>query len=168
MTPLLLPFILLLYAECSKDDVTRFVSRLLLYGHVFAYSLAMYSQNATEALVWQCSVSVVVLLMCARRSEGMFGVYLFYCLLSINIFIYLPLILNDFSVLTRFEWFYNNSNYVMREGTILAVGLSSKLTDKGEVRENKDKMLDLFTLLIYMAEYNDFFSYIIFATRNLF
>ncbi len=121
MSPFILPLVLLLYGEFSKDIDTRFVARILFYTQILAVYLPMYVPLANQGLLLGAMLSCGGLAYCIitcknYTSKTVFCISLVCCFLN-----YSSIYFKDFTFILSIPYYKDYSHMIIRECMLTGV-----------------------------------------------
>lgn len=146
MTPLLYPILLLIIGELSSDDLTKWVSRVLLYIYAVSLVILTYAPTSVETLPSAMIVSIIgysVILHKVDLVRVRVSVLTLMVLQTIN---YLSVIYNDYTLVTTVPYYFEHSHLVLRELSVIVVTTCN-------IKMGVDSKLKLGILLGYLMEY---------------
>ena len=121
MSPFILPLILFLYGEYSKDLDTRFVARILFYSQTLAVLLPMYMPSADQGLILGVMLSCGGLAYCIATCKTYVSKIVF-CLSLLCCFInYSSIYLKDFTFILSIPYYKDYSHMIIRECMVAGV-----------------------------------------------
>ncbi len=155
MSPLLLPIILGLYCFFSFNKDVRVVCKVLILFQLLSVLITMHAQNHTQAAIYTLSTSLIGFILCAILSKQRAATFTFSIITLCLILVYIPILHPSHHTLVlygKLHIFYENSNYILREGVILAVTLV-RCGFKGNFKGgNKDVKIDVGCVFMYIME----------------
>jgi len=154
MNPLLFPLVLILYAEGSYCEVTRKVSRVVLYCYLVSLLTTTYLDSLAAARLSLLLIHTVCYLSCTILCCKLSGKIVFFALMLGMWWIDMSIILNTLEYdirLFRYS-FLEYSNYFYRELTILAISLCAYISTKHNRYNTRENLLGLTTLLFFIIE----------------
>lgn len=131
MNPLIFPVILIIYSEMSTREVTRRISRVLLYSYLLALLSTMYVENYQVAVLLSLCIHTVGFLYSAVTAETKISKGLFtFVMVSIS-YVHTGILLQDYLMDITFygSSLLGYSNHLYKEVTIVAIGLTSAFTE---------------------------------------
>jgi hypothetical protein len=146
MAIILLPLLLLLYAEFSKDSGTRATARLLLYGYagsVMAYALMA---PTASAIIVSGSLLLIGYALVFVKVRVLKTLPLLIILFLLTLGNTLSLVFNNFDIIASIPFYAQYSNIILRESTMIVVFLCN--TKKGE-----DFEINCIAFILYISEY---------------
>lgn len=146
MSPLLLPFVLILYALKGKCPSTRLTSNILFYGYTLSVLVYTYFPETSQAVVlsWLSlltSYLTIFLKVTVWRVKSLLVILT--GLVTLNSF---SVLFNSFDLLLLSTFYVNYSNIILRELTVLCVALCN--IDKGV-----DRQIQITVFIAYLVEY---------------
>jgi hypothetical protein len=154
MNPLLLPLVLIIYAEASYCEVTRKISRVLLYTFVITSITTTYIEDLQLAYFSLLIIHTCCFIVCINLCQTLVGKCVFFILLlGVWLIILVLLLPESLNTLGNFgEVFFSNSNYFYRELCLVAIGSCSFIsTNKKRITERENSLL-LFTVVLWLIE----------------
>lgn len=146
MSPLLLPIVLLLFSEFSKNGKTRFVSRWFLYGYSFSVLIYVFYPTTTFTIICSGLILLISNFYIIHKIQ-IKRIYLPILLLSLLHILNLIILLIPLHSIHYYVPVYTSfSNIILRELTILTVTLCN-------YSWKKDLELNLILIILYFAEY---------------
>ena len=142
MNPLLYPLALILYAEGSYSKITKSCSRSLLYTYLLSLLITSYVYNTKTALILCILTHVITYTYCISICDSKLSRSLFCVMAFISTLIYGTVLAGHISLDVSFlgQSLLQNSNYLYREGNLLAISLCSLLlansSERVHIREN--------------------------------
>jgi hypothetical protein len=129
MNPLLYPLALILYAEGSYSKITKTCSRSLLYTYLLNLLITSYVLDTNTAVILCILTHLIAYSYCISLCDSVLSKSLFFLMLIITTFIYITIIKGDIVLDISFlgESLLQHSNYIYREGNLLAISLCSLL-----------------------------------------
>ncbi|QVW05519.1 anti-holin [Vibrio phage ICP1] len=148
MIPFLLPLILWLYGEFSKDMTTRYISRTILYGYAFSvifqsYVPAEYSLYVGMG-IFLSAMTLSLFYATTKTTQVCFSLVII--LVFINFW---SLITNDPYIVQNFPLYSNNSNQVIRE--LILFGVFN--FRNGDIIGGNDEYLATLCTMMLVMEY---------------
>lgn len=146
MTPLLYPILLLIICEISTDDLTKWVSRVMLYIYAISMVILTYLPTSSETLFSAMIVSVIGYSVLLHKIGFIRIRVVVLTLLILQIINYLSVIYNDFTLVYSIPYYFEHSNIVLRELSVIAVTSCC-------IKKGVDSKLKIGILLGYIMEY---------------
>jgi hypothetical protein len=145
MNPLLLPLILILYAEGSSCTVTRKVARVLLYSSLLSLLTTSYMPSLLLAKLSLMFIHIIGFLCCIQYCQKIAGKLTFLILLLGVFWIDLSILIGslkyDITLLGYSLLTY--SNYFYREMILVSVGLCASIGNMSKRDAGKENTLGL-------------------------
>lgn len=154
MNPLLLPLVLIIYAEASYCEVTRKISRVLLYSFVITTITTSYIEDIQLAYFSLLIIHTCCFIVCINLCQTIIGKGVFFVLLlGVWLIMMTVLLPTSLSTLGSFgDVFFSNSNYFYRESCLVAISSCSFIsTNKKRITERENSIL-LFTVVLWLIE----------------
>ena len=153
MNPLLLPVILIIYAELSTSKSTRDISRVSLYTYLLSILATMYIPNYPSAVVSSMVVCLLGQLYSIVRAETVIAKGMFLLVTVISLYVHTGLLLQTFEMdITVYgESLLGYSNLLYREVTLLAIGLSVKqnIVSIAQILASKENKINLIVVTLW-------------------
>lgn len=149
MSPFLLPLILFLYGEFSKDLSTRYIARILLYSSTLSVIVPMYAPTAELSLIYGAAIFCGGISYCIATCHKRLSKVLLLIPLICTFLNYVSLYLKDYEFLLSIPYYAEYSHMMIREFLVMAV---ANLT-LGLRTSEEDKNLAFIVAGLYVMEY---------------
>ena len=153
MNPLLLPIILIIYAELSTFSNTREISRICLYTYLLSLLSTMYIPDYKSAVVVSMVILLAGQLYSCVMAETLLGKCVFALVIVVSLYVHTGLLLQYFEmdIYLYGNSLLGNSDYLYREMTLLAIGLSAKqkMDDITHMLNHKENKINLIVITLW-------------------
>ncbi|CAH9014955.1 putative TMhelix containing protein [Vibrio phage 424E50-1] len=123
MIPYLLPIVLLMYGEFSKDIHTRFIARVLFYSYAMSYILAgQIPLDNNQEILFNSGILCLGLSYAVVRCRNLISRIPFMLALFGVTLNTISLYLGDFRIIEILPYYANNSHYLIRECILFGIG----------------------------------------------
>lgn len=151
MFTLLLPFVLILYGEFSNCGETRFISRILLYSLLLSwyaptFFTTPFGAASSGLIVMTTGLCYAITLSQSIISRLIFSVVLFCLFLS-----YYSVAVDEYS-LVYFEWYANNSHFILRELILIGITTCTKL-NVDKPFDQREAWITYLVTMMYLFEW---------------
>ncbi len=147
MSPLLFPVLLMLYGELSEDEDTRKLARLFFYS--YACSVLIFTfMSPTVIPILLSLVFLIATPVYILSQKPVTRLKPFLCLLiglySLN---GISVVTQSYNLILNLPLYFEYSNIILRECTILTIGLHN-------ITKGVDTRLKIITGVLYLVEYS--------------